>query len=662
MRLSPLLAGTSAVTLAVLLSGRALLSQLPRPTPTTAPTWLALQQRWALNPERRREAALLRASGRDTAPAQRRRLLAGQGWGRTALAAVVLKQQALDAQALGAQTRATALWQRLLRRLGDEPASADALYALGQQQPALHGQLLQRWPAHPAALAAASEEPGLRGAVHLARWGSRWPGARERMRSACSSQAPSPAQRQQLAQGLAELGDGAAALDCLGSATPGPATTLLLATAELAGDARTQATAISRLQTLMQAAPNSSEAPQALLLLSQQDNPAAEAALQSLRGHWRNTAAAQSLQARRSHSSRAALAVVQRWPTDPASWDLQWDMARTAALAGRWAEARTLLSAGGTRLEAAMPVALQARRSFWLALSDWQLGRGNAARQRWQQLLVRHPGGYYGWRAASRLGLKSAEVQSSPTTNLVHRPASAWSPLASGDARVDLLWRLGQPLEAWEAWRSASRGRRPRSSRALQAEGRLRESIGDGWAGLGMLELAALRLPPSQCPLQRLIETERYRRRQDAVLSTAAQREGVPLHLLLGVAKQESRFQSTAQSVVGAAGLLQLMPDTAADLAGRRLSTAELHEPQRNARLGSRYLRQLLDRWNGDPALATASYNAGPNAVAGWLTPMQQAIPELWVEAIPYPETRHYVKTVLGNAWSFQADRLPRCS
>ena len=128
-----------------------------------------------------------------------------------------------------------------------------------------------------------------------------------------------------------------------------------------------------------------------------------------------------------------------------------------------------------------------------------------------------------------------------------------------------------------------------------------------------------------------------------------------------GVAKQESRFQANVRSDVGASGLLQLMPGTASDVAGEPLDAAALANPGRNARLGSRYLRQLLQRWDGNPMLAVASYNAGPNAVAGWLSPKLTTLPEVWVEAIPYPETRHYVKTVLGNAWSFATPRLPHC-
>jgi len=72
---------------------------------------------------------------------------------------------------------------------------------------------------------------------------------------------------------------------------------------------------------------------------------------------------------------------------------------------------------------------------------------------------------------------------------------------------------------------------------------------------------------------------------------------------------------------------------------------------------GARYLKQLLQRWGNQPFLTVASYNAGPGAVEGWLKgplPDPQREPELWTEAIPYPETRLYVKKVLGNRWSYQ--------
>ena len=78
------------------------------------------------------------------------RLLRGQGWGQDPLAAVALKQSALAAEAAGHPNQAISLWRHLLARFPQQPASADALYALGRSTPRLRQQLLTRFPAHPA--------------------------------------------------------------------------------------------------------------------------------------------------------------------------------------------------------------------------------------------------------------------------------------------------------------------------------------------------------------------------------------------------------------------------------------------------------------------------------------------------------------------------------
>jgi soluble lytic murein transglycosylase len=127
------------------------------------------------------------------------------------------------------------------------------------------------------------------------------------------------------------------------------------------------------------------------------------------------------------------------------------------------------------------------------------------------------------------------------------------------------------------------------------------------------------------------------------------------------VAKQESRFTPAVRSPVGATGLMQLMPATAAELAGGPVTDQTLQDPAGNTALGARYLARMLRQWDGNPLLAVASYNAGPGAVTGWLGPRLGSSPELWVEAIPYPETRLYVKKVLGNVWSYQRGSEPGC-
>lgn len=124
------------------------------------------------------------------------------------------------------------------------------------------------------------------------------------------------------------------------------------------------------------------------------------------------------------------------------------------------------------------------------------------------------------------------------------------------------------------------------------------------------------------------------------ILHQEAARHGVDIHLVKAITAAESGFNPRAVSPVGAVGLMQVMPDTARFLGLRadKDKTVEdkLTDPSTNARLGTRYLSQLLRQFNGRTDLAVAAYNAGPGAVR-----KRMAIP-------PYAETQGYVRTVLA--------------
>jgi soluble lytic murein transglycosylase len=129
---------------------------------------------------------------------------------------------------------------------------------------------------------------------------------------------------------------------------------------------------------------------------------------------------------------------------------------------------------------------------------------------------------------------------------------------------------------------------------------------------------------------------------------------------LLGVARQESAFNVKARSRVGARGLMQLMPKTARSIA-RRIKAplknlSELVNPKRNIQLGSAYLRQVYDEHQKNPILATASYNAGPHRVARWL-PKKTLAADIWIENIPFNETRKYTANVISYAAIFDYQR-----
>jgi soluble lytic murein transglycosylase len=132
----------------------------------------------------------------------------------------------------------------------------------------------------------------------------------------------------------------------------------------------------------------------------------------------------------------------------------------------------------------------------------------------------------------------------------------------------------------------------------------------------------------------------------------------VPPTELMSIARRESAFFPGAQSPVGARGLMQIMPATGKQVAssvGRAHSVSDLYDVEHNVQLGSTYYRQLLDRFDGNRVFALTAYNAGPHRVDRWRRKGGETVPvEVWIETIPYRETRNYVQAVLAYNVVFQ--------
>lgn len=130
----------------------------------------------------------------------------------------------------------------------------------------------------------------------------------------------------------------------------------------------------------------------------------------------------------------------------------------------------------------------------------------------------------------------------------------------------------------------------------------------------------------------------------------AASRQ-VDTYLLMGVARRESAYNPVVQSSAGARGLMQLMPATAKHVSRKEnipyVGVGDLNDPDTNIALGSAYLRSLLDRYQGNRIAAVAAYNAGPNRVDRWLSTSDLPF-DLFIEQIPFKETREYVLAVLS--------------
>jgi soluble lytic murein transglycosylase len=136
-----------------------------------------------------------------------------------------------------------------------------------------------------------------------------------------------------------------------------------------------------------------------------------------------------------------------------------------------------------------------------------------------------------------------------------------------------------------------------------------------------------------------------------------AREMGVDPAYVYGLIRQESRFVTSARSQVGASGLMQIMPATAkwtAKKLGLSYSADQITDRNLNLRLGTGYLKLVLDDFEGSQALAAAAYNAGPNRPRRWREGPAMEV-AAWAENIPFPETRDYVKKVLSNASYYAA-------
>lgn len=129
---------------------------------------------------------------------------------------------------------------------------------------------------------------------------------------------------------------------------------------------------------------------------------------------------------------------------------------------------------------------------------------------------------------------------------------------------------------------------------------------------------------------------------------TYSDKAGIDSTLAMAISRRESSFMSDANSSAGALGLMQLMPGTAKMLYGKRINKYKLFDANTNIKLGTQYIGQLIERLSDRVPLAIASYNAGYYRVKKWIPEDKPQPLDIWIETIPYKETREYVKAVLA--------------
>src|ERR1017187_7429726 len=251
---------------------------------------------------------------------------------------------------------------------------------------------------------------------------------------------------------------------------------------------------------------------------------------------------------------------------------------------------------------------------------------------------------YYGYLAADRLH-RSYDLNIQPSAD--DEAVQASLAMEPGMMRAHALIDCGMPDEAGAEWSAALATAQP----ALKVQAAHLASRW-GWYGQTIATLAQAN-EWADVPL-------RYPRPYMSEIEHASKLTRVPTDWILAVMRQESLFRKDAVSRADARGLMQMLPATAALVAMRWHLPAphrdDLFDPAIAVPLGAAYVRELLDRYGDQLSLGLAAYNAGPAAVARWM-PRQSLEADIWIENIPYSETRSYVEHVLEHIVAFAVVR-----
>ncbi|MEM9691144.1 MAG: transglycosylase SLT domain-containing protein [Myxococcota bacterium] len=287
------------------------------------------------------------------------------------------------------------------------------------------------------------------------------------------------------------------------------------------------------------------------------------------------------------------------------------------------------------------------------ALAAWRAGEREKAVAGWRAVVAEHPLTYPALMARARLAAVEAPRLPAPIGSLP--PARAPMPVVEPPG-VTVLRDVGLDLEAEATLQ------RSETDISARYPGRESEALCTAYEGLSTAARRA-KLANRAVPLEVLMRAptseERwqweciYPRPFSTLVAAAAKRFEVPLDFVYAIMRQESSFRTTVRSPVGARGLMQLMPATAARAAAEAKLTLQeaddIVRPDLNVQLGTFYLGKLLKNFDRHAAVAAAGYNAGPKAAARWLAHCPDRELDMWVARIPYRETRHYVQRVLGN-------------
>ncbi|MEH6811851.1 MAG: transglycosylase SLT domain-containing protein [Motiliproteus sp.] len=278
----------------------------------------------------------------------------------------------------------------------------------------------------------------------------------------------------------------------------------------------------------------------------------------------------------------------------------------------------------------------EGRWRYWQARAWDQQGQAAKAKTQLSELAQQRS--FYGFLAADLLRRGYQLNDQSPPIDSATMQQLA---VHSGLIRARELSIHDQPLDARREWWLASKG-------FSKAQNHAASDLARHW------NLPNLSIKSTISARQWNNLTLRFPTPYDSTVTENSKRYSIDKQWVYAVTRQESAFAADVRSRAGAVGLMQLMPATAKQTAHeiniKYRGSFQLKAPSYNVRLGSAYLAKMLKRFNDNRVYATAAYNAGPHRVKRWLNERGQLPIDIWIETIPFNETRQYVQNVLSYA------------
>jgi len=590
----------------------------------------------------------------------------------TVLAPYILVKRAQAYEQIGETDKAKKAWQEVLKNYIEEPVVAEALYVLGKNKPEYWDEAIAKFPGHPATIKIAQEklkqnpnQPQL--LLLIAKYGFHVPEygtVLEKLRTKYASELTLE-DWEMIAFGYWEKQDYAKGALAYQKATKTPQNLYRYARGLWLGGKTKESR--EAYKTLINTFPNGGEdTALGYIRLSRLVDPKdaisyLDRVIVNFPSHTPEALLEKSKLLDKLDSAKSASLVRQKLLREYSSSDaaarLRWELAEQAVAGGnlqvawKWAQELTVNNPDNK---------LAAQAGFWVGKWAQQLGRTEDATKAFEYMILRYPHSYYAWRSAVMLGWpvgNFAKVRNlSP--EVVHRKNR--DPLPFGSEILRELYNIGQDWDAWKQWQVEFENRMNPTVAQQYTDGVLRVGVGDNLDGIWMLTSLSKREKPEEIvEYKALKEKPTYWQTLypfpylETIVKWSNKRE-LNTVLVTALIRQESRFMPKIKSVVGATGLMQVMPKTGEETAKKiNLVSYDLENVNDNVNLGTHYLDFTHKEYKNNSMLAVASYNAGPNAVSRWLKQFGFDDVDAFVDKIPYPETRGYVESVFENYWNY---------